>query len=102
MREALLAAYRRHGYEIRCGEMVTRHLRDGTLNREAVLSECASAWKDGRRLDTGGRAGGEDAGESQGWVADTLTAEHRTLRGGPRYAERSHDPAAGGAQTGSA
>ena len=53
MREALLAAYRRHGYEIRCGEMVTRHLRDGTLNREAVLSECASAWKDGRRLDTG-------------------------------------------------
>ena len=53
MREAMLAAYRRHGYEIRCGEMVTRHLRDGTLNREAVLSECASAWKDGRRLDTG-------------------------------------------------
>ena len=53
MREALLAAYRRHGYEIRCGEMVTRHLRTREFAAETVLRECASAWKDGKRLDTG-------------------------------------------------
>jgi predicted O-methyltransferase YrrM len=54
IRERLLAAYRRHGYEIRAGQMATEWMKDrGSFSQEMVLHECASAWKDGRRLDTG-------------------------------------------------
>jgi predicted O-methyltransferase YrrM len=54
IRERLLACYRRHGYEIRAGQMATEWMKDrGSFSQEMVLHECASAWKDGRRLDTG-------------------------------------------------
>jgi len=53
MREKLLQAYKAHGYDIRTGESVTRWIETREFAAETVLCECASAWKDGRRLDTG-------------------------------------------------
>ena len=53
MREQLLNAYRRHGYEIRAGQAVTHWIGTGEFVQETVLRDCASAWRDGRRLDCG-------------------------------------------------
>lgn len=53
MREKLLQAYRDHGYDIRTGEAVTRWIETREFAAETVLCECASAWKNGKRLDTG-------------------------------------------------
>ena len=53
MREKLLQVYKAHGYDIRTGEAVTHSIATREFAAETVLRECASAWKDGKRLDTG-------------------------------------------------